>query len=43
MACLNGELKVAASTAKRFAADANVPTAPERFAQECGKFARVQA
>jgi hypothetical protein len=39
---LNGELKVAASSARRIAADADVPTAPEGYAQKCGKVARVQ-
>ena len=39
---LNGELKVAASSARRIAADASVPTAPEGYAQNCGKVARVQ-
>jgi hypothetical protein len=40
---LNGDLKVAASTARRIAADADVPPAPDRYAQNCGKVARVQA
>jgi hypothetical protein len=40
---LTGDLKVAASTARRIAADADVPTAPDGYAQNCGKVARVQA
>jgi hypothetical protein len=39
---LNGDLKVAASTARRIAANVDVPTAPEGYAQNCGKVARVQ-
>jgi hypothetical protein len=39
---LNGELKVAASSARRIAANADVPTAPDEYAQNCGKVARVQ-
>jgi hypothetical protein len=39
---LNGELKVAASSARRIAANADIPTAPEGYAQNCGKVARVQ-
>jgi hypothetical protein len=39
---LNGELKVAASKARRIATDADVPTAPDGYAQNCGKVARVQ-
>ena len=39
---LNGDLKVAASTGRRIAADADVPTAPDGYAQNCGKVARVQ-
>ena len=39
---LNGDLKVAASSARRIAADADVPTAPEGYAQNCGRVARVQ-
>jgi hypothetical protein len=40
---LNGDLKVAASTARRIAADADVPTAQDGYAQNCGRVARVQA
>ena len=39
---LNGDLKVAASSARRIAADADVPTAPDGYAQNCGKVGRVQ-
>ena len=39
---LNGELKVAASSARRIAANVDVPTAPDGYAQNCGKVARVQ-
>ena len=39
---LNGELKVAAFSGRPVAADADVPAAPECYAQNCGKFARVQ-
>jgi hypothetical protein len=39
---LNGDLKVAASTGRRIAADADVPAAPDGYAQNCGKVARVQ-
>jgi hypothetical protein len=39
---LDGELKVAASSARRIAANADVPTAPDGYAQNCGKVARVQ-
>jgi hypothetical protein len=35
-------LKVAASTSRRIAADVAVPTAPDGYAQNCGKVARVQ-
>jgi hypothetical protein len=40
---LNGDLKVAAFSGRRIAADADVPTAPNGYAQNCGKVARVQA
>ena len=39
---LNGELKVAASSARRIAANVDVPMAPDGYAQNCGKVARVQ-
>jgi hypothetical protein len=39
---LNGDLKVTAFSGRRIAADADVPTAPEGYAQNCGKVARVQ-
>jgi hypothetical protein len=39
---LNGDLKVAASSARRIAANADVPTAPDGYAQNCGRVARVQ-
>jgi hypothetical protein len=39
---LNGDLKVAASTGRRIAANADVPTAPDGYAQNCGKVARMQ-
>jgi hypothetical protein len=39
---LNGALKVAASTGRRITADADVPTAPDGYAQNCGRVARVQ-
>jgi hypothetical protein len=39
---LNGDLKVAAFCGRRIAADADVPTAPNGYAQNCGKVARVQ-
>jgi hypothetical protein len=39
---LNGELKVAASSARRIAADADVPAVPDGYAQNCSKVARVQ-
>jgi hypothetical protein len=35
-------LKVAASIARRIAADADAPTAPEGYARNCGTIARVQ-
>jgi hypothetical protein len=39
---LNGDLKVAAFRGRRIATDADVPTAPDGYAQNCGKVARVQ-
>jgi hypothetical protein len=39
---LNGDLKVAAFSGRRIAADADVPTAPDGSAQNCGKVARYQ-
>jgi hypothetical protein len=36
---LNGELKVSASSARRIAANVDVPTAPDGYAQNCGKVA----
>jgi hypothetical protein len=39
---LNGELKVAASSARRISANADVPTTPDGYAQNCGKVARLQ-
>ena len=39
---LNGDLRVAASSGRRIAPNADVPTAPDGYAQNCGKVARVQ-
>jgi hypothetical protein len=35
-------LNVAASSARRIAANVDVPTAPDGYARNCGKVARVQ-
>jgi hypothetical protein len=43
VAYLNGEPKVAKSTPRRIETNADVPTAPNGYAQDCGKVARVQA
>jgi hypothetical protein len=42
VAYLNGELKVSAFSGRRIAADADVPTAPDGYAQNCGRVARMQ-
>ena len=42
VAYLNCDLKVTAFTGRRIARDADVPTAPDGYAQNCGKVARVQ-
>jgi S1/P1 Nuclease len=39
---LNGDLKVAASSGRRIAADADAPTAADGYAQNCGRVARIQ-
>jgi hypothetical protein len=39
---LNGELKVRAFSGRRIDRDADVPTAPDGYAQNCGRVARVQ-
>jgi hypothetical protein len=38
----NGDLNVAVFSGRRIAADADVPTAPDGYAQNCGKVARYQ-
>ena len=42
VAYVNGGLKVAAFTGRRIATNADVPTAPEGYAQNCGNVARMQ-